>query len=103
MGIDRELEDLAERLRPLGHPLRLSLLARIARVPDQCVCELAAALAADQPAVSHHLGILRGAGLVTRKRSGARVAYSIADSAAHTVLNALHEVLMPTTTEKDER
>jgi ArsR family transcriptional regulator len=42
-----------------------------------CVCELSAALAAEQPKVSRHLARLRGAGLVEDRRAAQRVFYAL--------------------------
>ena len=66
----------AERLRLLGDPTRLRLLAALARAEELCVCDLALILGAavSQSAVSHSLRALRQLGLVTYRRAG-KVAY----------------------------
>lgn len=44
---------------------------------DQCVTEIAAILGLEQPTVSHHLAILRQAGLVVPRREGKRTFYAV--------------------------
>lgn len=54
----------AEQLRALGDPTRLAILALL-RTRDHCVCHLVEQLGLKQSLVSHHVGLLRRAGLVT--------------------------------------
>jgi len=44
---------------------------------ERCVCEMTGPLDQSQPLVSHHLALLRGAGLVRMRNEGARTYYSI--------------------------
>lgn len=96
MSIDPEMlttETLAGRLRLAAHPLRLRILAQLVRRPGRCVCDLAAELGVEQPAVSHHLGVLRTAGLVFSCREGPRVEYEIETGAADALFRSLGAVL----------
>jgi len=96
MSIDPKMmttEALAGRLRLAAHPLRLRILAQLVRHPGRCVCDLAAELGVEQPAVSHHLGVLRTAGLVLPRREGPRVEYQIEKLAADALLQTLGAVL----------
>ena len=96
MRIDPEIlasDELARSLRLAAHPLRLRILAELVRHPGRCVCDLAADLSVEQPAVSHHLGALRTAGLVLPKREGARVEYEIEPRGATALLASLGAVL----------
>lgn len=96
MRIDPEVltsDALARSLRLAAHPLRLKILAELARHCGRCVCDLAADLSIEQPAVSHHLGALRNAGLVLPRREGARVEYEIEKGAASALLGSLGAVL----------
>lgn len=54
-------------LRALAEPLRWRIVEALAG-EELCVCHLAADLAVDQPLISHHLRILREAGLVEGER-----------------------------------
>lgn len=67
----QEARRLAADLQVLAHPVRLQLLDILARNEGQvCVCDLEAAVPVKQPTVSHHLKLLREAGLVDFERHG---------------------------------
>ena len=67
------------RLKAVADPARLTMLLMLAERTDAlCVCEFQRALAVEQPTVSHHLRVLREAGLVVFKREGSWIYYSIA-------------------------
>jgi DNA-binding transcriptional ArsR family regulator len=69
---------IAQRFRVLGEPMRIKLLDHL-REGDATVTELQEALGASQQNISKHLGILHGAGMVTRAKEGNHARYSIAD------------------------
>jgi DNA-binding transcriptional ArsR family regulator len=71
-------ELIAQRFRVLGEPMRIKLLDRL-RDGDATVTELQEALGASQQNVSKHLGILLGAGMVSRAKRGNHARYAIAD------------------------
>ncbi len=62
---------LSDDLTLLGHPIRLQILDMLAQRDGQvCVCDLEGALPVKQPTVSHHLKLLREAGLIDCERRG---------------------------------
>lgn len=64
-------QQLSDDLQILGHPIRLQILDILARNEGlTCVCDLEAALPVKQPTVSHHLKLLRSAGLIDSERQG---------------------------------
>lgn len=66
---------LARQLKAIGDPTRLAIVALLAR-REHCVCDLMTALALPQSTCSHHLGVLKRAGLVRDRRGAdARWAY----------------------------
>lgn len=69
---------IAQRFRVLGEPMRIKLLDHL-REGDATVGELREALGASQQNISKHLGILLGAGMVTRIKQGTHARYSISD------------------------
>jgi ArsR family transcriptional regulator, arsenate/arsenite/antimonite-responsive transcriptional repressor len=71
--------DLARGFKALGDPVRLRLLSLIAaRAGEEvCVCELTDAFTVSGPTISHHLKVLREAGLVDSQRRGTWVYYRI--------------------------
>ncbi len=77
---DRSTE--AALFKALGDPHRLAILATLARADDDvCVCDFTSGLPLNQPAVSHHLRVLREAQLVTGERRGTWVYYRLAEDA----------------------
>ncbi len=83
----------AALLKAVADPYRLTMLATLAAAADEvCVCEFTDALPLNQPTVSHHLRILREAGLVTCERRGTWVYYRLADDANARLSDALTNV-----------
>ena len=62
----------------MGDPTRRRILALLVTEGELCVCELTAALDEIQPKVSRHLGVMKGAGLVTSRREGTWMHYRMA-------------------------
>jgi ArsR family transcriptional regulator len=56
--------------KALSDPTRLRCVILLAQHAELCVCDLTGALALPQPKISHHLGNLRRAGLVSDRRQG---------------------------------
>ena len=70
--------DLARMFKALGDPIRLRLLSRITSAPDGeiCVCDLTGDdIDVSGPTISHHLKVLREAGLIHGERRGTWVYY----------------------------
>ena len=66
-----DAEQISDDLQSLGHTVRLQILTIRARSSGQvCVCDLEAAVPVKQPTVSHHLRLLREAGLIDCERHG---------------------------------
>lgn len=70
---------LARGYRALADPARLLLLATLAAHDGgtACVCDLSVPLDLSQPTISHHLKVLREAGLVASERRGTWVHYRL--------------------------
>lgn len=80
-------------LKALADENRLQIIRQLGR-RSVCVCEMESLLSLSQPAVSHHLRILREAGLVTHMRQGKWIFYSLDRSRFMALLEKLH-VLAP--------
>jgi ArsR family transcriptional regulator, arsenate/arsenite/antimonite-responsive transcriptional repressor len=66
-----EAQGLSDDLQLLAHPVRLQILDILARSEGRvCVCDLEAAVPVKQPTISHHIKILRAAGLIDCERHG---------------------------------
>ena len=62
---------MAKVAKALGDPIRLQLVDVLRRHPGKvCVCELTPLFDVGQPTVSHHLKVLRDAGIVASERQG---------------------------------
>ncbi|MFE7441740.1 ArsR/SmtB family transcription factor [Streptomyces chartreusis] len=75
---DERAAELAKVFKALGDPVRLRLLSMIAsrgEGGETCVCELTPAFDLSQPTISHHLKLLRQAGLIDCERRGTWVYY----------------------------
>jgi ArsR family transcriptional regulator, arsenate/arsenite/antimonite-responsive transcriptional repressor len=67
----RQATRLAKVAKALGDPIRLQLVDVLRRHPGQaCVCELVPLFDLSQPTVSHHLKVLRDAGIIGSERRG---------------------------------
>jgi ArsR family transcriptional regulator, arsenate/arsenite/antimonite-responsive transcriptional repressor len=82
-------------LRALAHPVRLGIMQELAQHPETCACDFTELFAVAQPTVSAHLKTLREAGLVTTRRQGTQICYSIAPQALEHV-QAILAQLTPT-------
>jgi ArsR family transcriptional regulator len=70
--------ELARDFEVLAHPVRLQLLDVLSRNEGRvCVCDLESAVPVKQPTVSHHLRLLREAGLVESEKVGQWVYYRV--------------------------
>jgi ArsR family transcriptional regulator len=85
--------DLARSFKAIGDPVRLRLLSLIASHAggEACVCDLSGVFELTGPTISHHLKVLREAGLITGERRGTWVYYRIQPEA----LSRLSAVLVP--------
>jgi ArsR family transcriptional regulator, arsenate/arsenite/antimonite-responsive transcriptional repressor len=70
---------LAQVFKALGDPVRLRLVSLIGahQGGEACVCDLTDAFDLTQPTISHHLKVLREAGIITSERRGTWVYYHL--------------------------
>jgi len=78
-------------LKVLGNPDRLLLLCQLTQ-GEYCVSELEALLNIQQPTLSQQLGVLREEELVSTRREGKQIYYSMASKEALAVMTVLHEL-----------
>ena len=85
--------ELAGLFKAMGDPVRLRLLSLIASHAggEACVCDLTDAFDLSGPTISHHLKVLREAGLVVGERRGTWIYYRVQPEQ----LGRLSEVLVP--------
>src|SRR6201995_232238 len=84
--------ELATMFKALGDPVRLRLLSLIASHPggQACVCEISGTFDVSQPTISHHLKLLRSAGLLDCERRGTWVYYWVIPSALQQLSSVLY-------------
>ena len=85
--------ELSRLFKAMGDPVRLRLLSLIASHAggEACVCDLTEVFDLSGPTISHHLKVLREAGLITGDRRATWVYYRVRPE----VLEALASVLVP--------
>jgi ArsR family transcriptional regulator, arsenate/arsenite/antimonite-responsive transcriptional repressor len=84
-----EAEELASRFKALADPTRVAIVNRLSGADCLCVCDLTEAFDLSQPTISHHLRILREAGLVEASRRGTWAYYRLVPEAVGAVRAAL--------------
>lgn len=71
-------DDIANMMRALGHPVRLSILRILAQRESDCCCtDVTQMLPLAQSTVSQHIKVLLDAGLVVREAKGTRNCYKL--------------------------
>ncbi|MDW5611920.1 metalloregulator ArsR/SmtB family transcription factor [Mycolicibacterium sp. D5.8-2] len=75
--------EMAKKLKALADPVRLRLFSAIASHSggEACVCDISGGIDVSQPTVSHHLKVLRAAGLLTSERRASWVYYAVVPEA----------------------
>jgi ArsR family transcriptional regulator len=84
--------ELAVRLKALSDPVRLRLLSVVASHAggEACVCDLSVGIDLTQPTISHHLKVLRNAGLLRSERRASWVYYAVVPEALRDLSSLLN-------------
>ncbi len=69
-------------LQALGHPTRLAIVRELVGSNQVCACDFTMCCDVRQPTVSHHLRILRDAGVIESERRGTSISYRLVPAAA---------------------
>ncbi|MDY6342672.1 MAG: metalloregulator ArsR/SmtB family transcription factor [Sphaerochaetaceae bacterium] len=89
---------VSEALKQLGDPSRLRIFWLLCHT-EECVLDIAALVGMSSPAVSHHLRLLKAAGLLETRRVGKEVYYRAADSdlvrKLHTTIEEVARISCP--------
>ena len=83
-------------LQAVAEPTRLAIVRQLGAEGDVCVCDFTACCDVSQPTVSHHLKVLREAGVVECERRGTWAYYRLTDEAVER-LQGLFTGLAPRT------
>lgn len=73
--------ELASTFKALSDPTRVAIVNRLGSASEVCVCDLTAAFDLSQPTISHHLRVLREAGLVEAENRGTWAYYRLVPDA----------------------
>lgn len=94
-AMKRNARKAVSLIKGLANENRLMVMCALC-AGELSVGELNAKIALSQSALSQHLAILRQQGLVQTRREGQTIFYSLRDSAALRVIQALHDEFCPT-------
>jgi ArsR family transcriptional regulator len=72
-----ERDQLAAQFKALADPTRVAIVNCLSATDEVCVCTLTETFELSQPTISHHLKILRDAGLVEASRRGTWAFYRL--------------------------
>jgi DNA-binding transcriptional ArsR family regulator len=86
---DSVIQSVSAAMKQLGDPSRLRIFWLLCHA-EECVINIAAAVGMTSPAVSHHLKLLKSAGLITSRREGKEMYYKAADTE---LVNSLHHII----------
>jgi DNA-binding transcriptional ArsR family regulator len=86
---DTESRELAARFKALADPTRVAIVNSLSAADEVCVCNLTETFELSQPTISHHLKILREAGLVESTRRGTWAYYRLVPEAIDALRGAL--------------
>lgn len=89
MPSEEVIRTVAEALGQLGDPSRLRIFWLLCHT-EECVADVAEYVGMSSPAVSHHLRLLKAAGLIVSRRAGKEMLYRAADS---DLVNELHRII----------
>jgi ArsR family transcriptional regulator, arsenate/arsenite/antimonite-responsive transcriptional repressor len=84
-----ERDQLAARFKALADPTRVAIVNCLSAADEVCVCNLTDTFDLSQPTISHHLKILREAGLVESTRRGTWAYYRLVPEAIAALRGAL--------------
>ena len=72
---DQAAQQLADLFKALSDPARVKIMAMLLNAEEVCACDISAGIGKSAPTTSHHLSILRKAGLLTGEKRGTWMYY----------------------------
>lgn len=97
---ENEIAGVSDALRQLGDPSRLRIFWLLCHC-EECVLNIASIVNMTSPAVSHHLRLLKGSGLIVSRREGKEMYYKTADTELAQMLHHMIEKLGKITCPED--
>lgn len=91
---DQEIESVAQRIKAVAHPLRLSIVCFLLD-GERSVGEISETLGTTQPNISQHLSQLHQQKLLTSRRDANRILYAVADERLRIIIGQLRDIYCP--------
>ncbi len=92
-GKNERLRLKAEVFKAMGHPLRLGVIEFL-RDGEKCVCDIVDHLGTGISNISKHLSVLKKAGIVSDRREGLRIMYSLTMPCALDFARCVEDVII---------
>lgn len=86
------LESRAELLKTMGHPVRLAILSLLVAKEKMTVTDIFSKLEIEQSTASHHLRLMRSAGIVDLTKSGKHSFYYVANDVILKIFDSISTV-----------
>lgn len=86
-------ENVVSFYKALAHPTRLKILNIVKEHDEICVCNINDDLELEQSNVSQHLKILKNSGILTTRREGLKIMYSLTNREIVTTLNTVNNIV----------
>ena len=87
------LELSTSMLKALAHPTRIQILEHLKDQDELCVCHIYEELELEQSNVSQHLKILKDKGILTSRKKGLKVMYSVRFTEVFDILDLVKTIL----------
>ncbi len=87
----KRLARVAEILKTIAHPVRLSIIESLQEREEMTVKELQEVTQIDQSLVSHHLIKMKDKGVLTSERSGKNICYRLVDPHITSIFNCMEQ------------
>lgn len=83
---------IADIFKAMAHPARLAIIEALS-TKSYCVCELKEMIGSDMSMVSKHLSVLKSAGLVSDRKNGLQVFYSLKTPCVKSFIGCLENMI----------
>lgn len=88
-----KLEETAVVLKAIAHPLRLAILQLLDEQKNMSVTNIHQRLGVEQAVASHHLAILKNCDIVSIKKDGKNVFYSLSNAKVSHLINSVDKLI----------
>jgi DNA-binding transcriptional ArsR family regulator len=86
----RKIEDIAQRLRAIAHPVRIKIISMLENTDEMNVTTIFNKLEIEQASASHHLNILKSKGILQSRRQGKSTYYSLKPNSIANLLGCIN-------------